>query len=344
MHAALDAAYRAFHSLRSECGADRPDVVNVLLAVGRIYRDAEDYTSAEAAYRQASEIMQHWIGEPDETVQRLRIQACIAVGDIERVLGRLDASHATLTDVVADAEKRLGPWDLETGMALNALGIVCKYAGRFAEGETAYRGALAIIECTAGADSPMVASIWHNLGGLAFDAGDYAAAELPARRAVQIRQSALGTEHPDVAADLLALAPILDALGRTGEAAELYARASAILERTPANEYDRAVFENNLGVAAAERGDVRAAKGHYTTALTMKERLLGPEHADVALTLHNLGALAYQMEKRDEARGLLCRALTIFETTLPATHPKLVACREMLADVGRTTRAPDSGR
>jgi len=324
---AIDAACRALEILRSECGTDHPDVANALLTMGRIHQDIEAYADAEQAYLQASEIMKAWKDEPDEVVQRLRIQTDIAVGHIERMLGRLDEAYAILSRVVADAESRLGDCDPDTGSALNALGIACKYAGRFDEGHVAYQRALAIVERTAGPHSPAAASIWHNLGGLAFDAGDYAAAEPPARRAVEIREVALGPEHPDVAADLLALAPVLDGLGHAGEAANMYARARAILERLGDRDYDLAVLHNNLGVAATERGEPDTARIHYTTALAIKERLLGINHADLALTLHNLGVLVSENGRPDEARALLGRALGIFEASLPAKHPKIVTCQ-----------------
>jgi len=325
--AALEVAQHALDILQSECGDDHPDTANALLTIGRIHQAGETYAEAEAGYLRASEIMRRWIDQPDPMVQRLRIQAEVAVGQIARMLGRLDVAYTTLTRAVADAELQLGHDDPDTGLALNALGITCKYAARFAEGETVYRRAIAIVERTAGANSPAAASVWHNIGGLAFDAGDYAAAELLARRAVQIREAALGSEHPEVAADLLALAPVLDALGRSNEAADLYARAESILERTPNRDYDRAVLHNNLGVAAMERGDADDAKRHYASALAIKERLLGAHHADLGMTLHNLGALAAMQGQPDEAHALLRRALEIFEATLPADHPKIIACR-----------------
>ncbi|WP_394838353.1 tetratricopeptide repeat protein [Pendulispora rubella] len=331
--AALEATQRALERLRLACGDDHPDVASALLTLGKIHEDAERYTDAEATYLWASEIMRRWIDEPDPTVQRLRIQVEIALGHITRTLGRLDVAHAILTRAVTDAEHRLGPQDPDTGAALNALGMVCKYAGRFGEGQTTYRRALDIAERTRGPESTTVATICHNLGGLAFDAGDYAEAEPPARRAVEIRRAVLGDEHPDVAADRLALAPVLEALGRVDEAAELYARVRLLFERTPGREYDLAVLHNNLGVGAAERGDTQTARHHYVTALVIKERLLGEHHADLAMTLHNLGMLSVQCAQWDEARTSLLRALRIFEASLPPEHPKTIVCRTALASI-----------
>ena len=144
--------------------------------------------------------------------------------------------------------------------------------------------------------------------------------------AVEIRETALGTDHPDVAADVAAL-------GRANEAETLYQRALAVLEHTEGADYDLAVLHNNLGLAAAERSDAATAEHHYRRALAIKERLLGSGHADVALTLQNLGVLAADTGHPAEARAHLERALTIFQASLHPDHPKVTDCRATLTSL-----------
>ena len=60
----------------------------------------------------------------------------------------------------------------------------------------------------------------------------------------------------------------------------------------------------------------------------MKEKLLGLEHPDVAITLNNLATLLKALGKLDEAAQYYRRALTIFERALSPEHPNLVACRK----------------
>jgi len=329
---ALDRARRALAILEDECGAEHPDVANALLAIGGAHEDACDYPAAEAAYRRAASIMDryHDAASDEAVLARLLVHAHTAVGQIERILCHLDVAHATLTATVATAEELLGPDDPDTGTALNALGIVCKYAGRFEEGALHYRRALEITTANDGPDSLEAAAIWHNLGGLAFDAGDHAAALGPAHRAVDLHQRLLGPDHPTLAADVAALAAVLDALGRTEEAEAAYHRALDVLERAEGAEYDLAVLHNNLGVLAASRGNHAGALDHYRQALATKERLLGPDHADVAVSLHNLGVLATDLGDIELAVDALDRALTIFLARLGADHPRTVECRAAL--------------
>ena len=63
------------------------------------------------------------------------------------------------------------------------LGIVCKYTGRFDEGRLLYERALLLVP----PDSVEAAAILHNLGGIEHARGRNAEAEVPARRAVEVR-------------------------------------------------------------------------------------------------------------------------------------------------------------
>jgi len=63
----------------------------------------------------------------------------------------------------------------------------------------------------------------------------------------------------------------------------------------------------------------------------MKEKLLGAQHPDVAMTLNNLAVLLKANGQREAAAQLYQRALQIFEQTLGPEHPKVITCRENYA-------------
>lgn len=92
-----------------------------------------------------------------------------------------------------------------------------------------------------------------------------------------------------------------------------------------------AINLNNLGVLAAARGEIVEAERCYLRALTIKERVVGPDHPDVAMTAHNLAMLHAEQKRDVEAEAGYQRALRIFTTTLPPDHPKIVTCHEHLA-------------
>ena len=72
---------------------------------------------------------------------------------------------------------------------------------------------------------------------------------------MEIREAALGPDHPDVAADVAALAALVQEQGRLDEAEALYRGAAAVFEASLGPEsYDLAITWNNLGALEAARG------------------------------------------------------------------------------------------
>ncbi len=71
------------------------------------------------------------------------------------------------------------------------------------------------------------------------------------------------------------------------EAAGYFRQAAALLPHDA--EEERTGYLNLQGLALHDAGDYRDAEEPYTQALALREKLLGPEHPDVATSLNNLG-------------------------------------------------------
>ena len=93
-------------------------------------------------------------------------------------------------------------------------------------------------------------------------------------------------------------------------------------------------------------------KGKYTQAiplaeraLAIREKVLGKEHRDTAISLNNLAALYWNMGSYDKAEPLLVRALAIFEKVLGSQHPNTATSLNNLSVLyeakGDITRAID---
>ncbi len=187
----LASCERALAILERECGDGHPDVANVLLTLGEVHEDPGGYAEAERCYRRAVAIMRA-LPLDQKVLVRLRVQALVHLGGIERVHGRLDGAEAVLLDALALAETDLCADDLDVATACNALGMVYKYAGRFDEARERYDRALALLETAHGPDAPALASLFRNVGGLEHARGRHADGEPHARRSVAIRERALG--------------------------------------------------------------------------------------------------------------------------------------------------------
>ncbi|HYU34394.1 MAG TPA: tetratricopeptide repeat protein [Thermoanaerobaculia bacterium] len=84
---------------------------------------------------------------------------------------------------------------------------------------------------------------------------------------------------------------------------------------------------NNLAAAHRARGEAAEAERLYLEALATKEKALGPDHPDLAVTFHHLAALFADLGRSAEARSIYRHALDIFVRTLGPAHPHSQACR-----------------
>jgi tetratricopeptide (TPR) repeat protein len=304
--------------------------VQALLLAATCQDELAEYRAAAATNACAMELAEL---PPDDAPSRaLRIRAQISLGTSHRVLGEYAAAECRLREALSGARAQPADWELLVD-ALNALAVLFKYCGRFDEAEPLLREAIHVTEHTAGAESADMATLLHNLGGLAHARGDYAAAEAPARRAVDIRQALLGINHPTVAADRAALAAILDALGQHEDAEALLEDALRTFERTYGpDHYEVAITANNLAAIAQRSGDLDNARTLYERALTVKRRILGDKHPDVAITLNNLAAVQLDLGHPEEATPMLLFAVEVFEANLAPAHPALAAALDNLAE------------
>jgi tetratricopeptide (TPR) repeat protein len=73
------------------------------------------------------------------------------------------------------------------------------------------------------------------------------------------------------------------------------------------------------------------ARPCYERALAIREKALGPDHPNTALSLNNLGALLQAMGDLQGARPYFERALAIFTARLGPDHPHTHTVRRNLA-------------
>ena len=320
-------------------GPSHPDVANVLVALAEIDNDRGDYAAALASAERAVSILKRFPmrGENATILARLRVRALDVLGAVHVSRGAYDLAGKSHREALAVATAKL-PRD-EAAASANALAIVYKYTGRYDEAEKLYRRALAIAERQPASRErdATLATLFHNLGGLEHSRGRFARAEPWARKSVTVRERAFGKTHVAVAADVAALAAILDGLGKHEEAEALYWRAIARFSRNLGpNHFEVAFNHAQLAVLYQGTNRLRLAQGSYTKALRMLERALGKKHPTVALTLANFGSLRRMQGNEAEAKKLYTRALGIYRATLGPRHADTKDCAAALAALAKT--------
>ena len=161
---------------------------------------------------------------------------------------------------------------------------------------------------------------------------------------LQLKEGLYGNADPEVLAALNRLASLYLMMGRSGNAEVLLKRGLAI-GRTNASTDQLELATSNalLGELWWGRWEPARAIGHYRTALTITERVRGPDHPEVAMRLVTLGDLMRVFKPGSrKAERLYRRALEI-QNRLIGREPDLWRTYESLGllyrDRGQLSRA-----
>jgi tetratricopeptide (TPR) repeat protein len=223
------------------------------------------------------------------------------------------------------ARSTFGHWDLRLAESLNELGEFYLAQGPYAKAEPLFTEAISIRKKRLGPKSPDLAQSLNDLGVLYSKLGRYSDALRPIKQALAIRQESLGSDSPFVALSLNDLAGVYVQFdGQIAEARRLLERAWWIWQKTGlSNQPDATRTLNNLAelYKGEDSQDNKKAETLFKRALAGRQKALGPEHPDVALSLCSLAEL-YQHEGRyAEAEPLYKQAVTISQNALGPAHP-----------------------
>ena len=131
---------------------------------------------------------------------------------------------------------------------------------------------------------------------------------------LQVLETKLGSEHPDVATTLNNLAGLYRSMGSYEKALPLYQRDLEISEKVLGPEHpDVATTLNNLAGLYKHMGSYEKALPLYQRALEIYEKVLGPEHPYVATTLNNLAVLYNNMGAYEKTAQLKEKYPAFFE-------------------------------
>jgi serine/threonine protein kinase len=193
--------------------------------------------------------------------------------------------------------------------------------------------------------APVLAEVLELVGCAADYNGD------PLRTEATLHEALFAAEagHDDLLAAKVAsdLVDVVGLLGRPREA-EVWLRLSeSILNRLgPGHDRIRAWAKTNFGNVMQGMGDFARAERLATEAVELKEKALGKDHPDVALSLGNLSSILEEEGQAEKALVYADRACDILarngDRDSEIYASKLVARGEALVDLGRAADAEAS--
>jgi tetratricopeptide (TPR) repeat protein len=311
---ALSAIQNALRSFRRSEGPNHPDTAHARLELGRILVARGELAKGLRELAAATQTLLAKRGRDPDLVTLVTHAALTTAGAYRA------AGHYREARQFARQALRRAPDPAWQAAAHNELGVIGKFAGRFAEAERHYRAARPLIRKLYGTESREMATYWHNLGGLDHARGRWTTGERAARRSVEIGRAVLPAGDLELHAHEVAHGALLDELGRFDESLPMYQRALVAYHRA-GDRYEIASTLHSLAAAEHSSGALAEARTHYTAAIATFRACVGAAHPDVGRALHNLATLELVDGHASRANQLYARAIVNLRASLGATHP-----------------------
>jgi serine/threonine protein kinase/Flp pilus assembly protein TadD len=197
------------------------------------------------------------------------------------------------------------------------------------------------------ADRPLVeASIRNTLGETYWHLGDYGAAIRQDERALALRESKLGPDHPDTLLSRNDLGTSYADAGRTAEAIRLLEQNLKLREiKRGADHPDTLQARNNLAAAYQDAGRTAEAIRLHEQNLKQREAKLGIDHPDTLMSRNNLAESYRSAGRIDEAIRLHEQNLNRTAERFGPEHPDaLLACNNLALAYENAGRRKDAIR
>ncbi|CAF1135897.1 unnamed protein product [Adineta steineri] len=182
------------------------------------------------------------------------------------------------------------------------------------------------------------ADIYHQLGWIKYNQGEYPEALTSLEKALTIRQQSLPSNHPDLANCYNRIGIVYDNMSDYAKALSYHEKALAVREQSfPFNHPHLGSSYNNIGVVYYNMGDYPKALAYYEKALTIRQQSLPSNHPDLGSSYNNIGVVHpdlgasynsigmvhYNMVDYPKALSYHEKALAIRQQSLPSNHPDL---------------------
>ena len=188
-------------------------------------------------------------------------------------------------------------------------------------------------------DSVDMATLIHRVALLKYEMARYAEAQPLFEKALHIRETLLGKEHPETAESYHGLATLFRRLGDYQKAQPLFEKALRIREAQLGEEHpETAASYHGLALLYDTLGDYQKAQPLFEKALHIRETHLGEEHPETATSYNDLAVLFRRMGDYQKAQSLVEKALHIRKTELGEEHPETARSYQGLSDLFDTLK------
>ena len=272
--------------------------------------EADDFAAEEQLRREALRLAELKLPPEDSQLAALLANLALCLHSE----GRDQAGDPLARRAVALAEQS-GDRRL-LGAMLNTLGVVLAGQRQMARAEPVLRRSVALLEEADGADALEVAHAAINLATVYADTRQYQLAEREMARVLPVYERKLGPEHPLYAMASNNMFAILYQQNRISEAEPYLRRALSIGEKKFPGTLNMANLKQCLAVLEMSREHFQEAARLLEAVIATEEKLLGPDHPQLAPALENYSIAQRRLHHKSEAKNAHDRASFIQKSFL----------------------------
>ena len=178
------------------------------------------------------------------------------------------------------------------------------------------------------------AHIYHMLGMLKNDQGDYPTAVLFFEKSLNIQERILPRNDLNLASTYNNIGSVYDQLREYSKALSFQEKALAIRQQLlPLNHPDLATSFDNIGRVYSKMGDYSKALSFYQKDLDISIKSLPSNHPDLATSYNNIALVYNRMGNDTQALSFYEKALEISQQSLPPNHPDLASTYNNIGSV-----------
>jgi eukaryotic-like serine/threonine-protein kinase len=194
------------------------------------------------------------------------------------------------------------------------------------------------VERTLTGDPRLQARMMVTMGAVYRKLGLLAKAQPLLERALQIRRSLNGPEHPETLQTAVETAMVLWHRGLYPDAERLLRQVLEVRKRVLGPEHPETLeVMNDLGIVLKDE-ESPEAEPLLREVLALRTKISGPEHTQTLNAMHNLAATLQEVGKNSEAEALQRRALEISRRVLGVDAPGTLIALTNLANTLKNER------
>ncbi|CAF0844082.1 unnamed protein product [Adineta steineri] len=170
------------------------------------------------------------------------------------------------------------------------------------------------------------APIYHQLGYIKYDQGEYPEALTYYEKSLTIYQKTLPSNHLNLGNSYNNIGMVYDNMGDYPKALSYYEKDLTISQQSlPSNHPDLAMSYNNIGNVYKNMGDYPKALSSHEKALAIRQQSLPSNHPDLGASYNNIGLVYQNMGDYPKALSYYEKDLAILQQSLSSNHPDLGA-------------------